>query len=206
MNKTLKLLIASDTLVFAGFGLISPILAIYINSGVIGGSLAAIGLMSTIFLLTKTVFQLIFSKVFEPKHRFFMVWLGTFLIACVPFIYVLSTHVWHFYIAQLVYGLGGGLAYPAWFSLFSTNLTKGKQGFEWSVYSGLVGGGAGVAAYLGSIAATSLGFTTTFFISGTLALFGMIILLGLEKENLKKILPSEMFVSKHKPKQAHGVG
>jgi len=97
------------------------------------------------------------------------------------------------------------LAYPAWFSLFSTNLTKGKQGFEWSVYSGLVGGAAGISAYLGSIAATHLGFTITFFISGALALIGMLILLGLERNNLKKILPSEMFVSKHKPKQAQGI-
>jgi MFS family permease len=199
MNRTLKLLIASDTLVFLGFGLISPILAIYVKDNVIGGSLAAVGIMTTIFLITKTIFQLLFSKVFEPKHRFYMVCVGTLLIASVPFIYFFSTQVWHFYLAQILYGLGGGLAYPAWFSLFSSNLTKGKQGFEWSVYSGLVGGGAGIAAFLGSILATKLGFSPTFFIAGALALMGMIILLGLERNNLKKILPSEMFVSKHKP-------
>ncbi len=223
MNKTLKLLIASDLLVFLGFGLIAPILAIYIKDSVIGGSLAAVGLMSTIFLITKTIFQLFFSRAFGPKHRFYMVCIGTFLIACVPFIYVFSTNVWHFYIAQFVYGLGGGLAFPAWFSLFSTHLTKGKEGFEWSIYSGLVGGGAGIAAYFGSILATHLGFTVTFFVSGTLALTGMIILLGLEKDNLKIILRREMFMSpkksktlldpkkevffvnKHKPKQVHGI-
>jgi hypothetical protein len=36
-------------------------------------------------------------------------------------------------------------------------------------------------------------------LTGLFSLVGMIILLGLEKDNLKKILPSEMFVSKHKP-------
>lgn len=199
MNRTLKLLIASDALVFSGFGLIAPILAIYVNDNIIGGSLAAVGLMSTIFLITKTIFQLVFAKVFEARHRFYMVCGGTLLIAAVPFIYTFSTQVWHFYVAQIIYGIGGGLSYPAWFSLFSNNLTKGKQGLEWSIYSGFVGIGAGVAAYLGSIAATYLGFTPTFFISGALALIGMIILLGLEKNNFKKFIPSEIFVNKHKP-------
>jgi MFS family permease len=199
MNRTLKLLIASDTLVFTGFGLITPILAIYINDSVIGGSITAVGIMTTIFLLTKTIFQLLFAKVFKPKHRFYMVWLGTFLIACVPIIYLISTKIWHFYIAEIIYGLGGGLAYPAWFSLFANNLTKGKQGFEWSIYSGLVGIGAAVSAFIGSFMATKLGFPITFLISGILALAGMLILLGLQKNNLKSILPGEIFINKHKP-------
>ena len=199
MNRTLKLLIASDTLVFTGFGLISPILAVYINDSISGGTIAAIGLMSTIFLVTKTIFQLLFSKIFQPKHRDLMVWIGTLLIAFVPIIYLLSNQIWHFYIAQFIYGIGGGLAYPAWFSLFASNLSNGKQGFEWSIYSGCVGIGEGAAAFIGSSIASSWGFPLTFFLSGIISIAGMIILLGLEKDNLKKILPSEIFVSKHKP-------
>jgi len=198
MNRTLKLLIASDTLVLCGFGLIAPILAIYVNDSIPGGGIAAVGIMTMIFLLSKTVFQLVFSKVFKPQHRFFMVVIGTLFIAIVPLVYLMSKQIWHFYLAQLLYGLGGGLAYPAWFSLFASNLTKGKQGFEWSIYSGLAGGGAGVAAFIGSSLASKIGFTVTFFIAGVIALIGMFILLGLERNNLKKILPSEMFVGKHK--------
>ncbi|MCX6741775.1 MAG: MFS transporter [Candidatus Pacearchaeota archaeon] len=198
MNRTLKLLIASDSLVFTGFGLVAPILAVYLKNS-IGGSLEAIGLMTTLFLVSKTVFQLLFSKVFEPKQRFFMVCVGTLMIALVPFIYLFSSQMWHFYIAQVLYGIGGGLAYPAWFSLFSSNLTKGKQGFEWSVYSGLVGLGAAVSASIGSILANKWGFNLVFFLAGVVSIIGMLILLGLERNNLKRILPSEMFVNKHKP-------
>lgn len=198
MNRTLKLLIASDTLVFTGFGLITPIFAIYIKD-FIGGSLAAIGLMTTLFLISKTIFQLVFSQVFEPKHRFYMVCGGTLLIAIVPFIYLMATQVWHFYVAQILYGIGGGLAYPAWFSLFSNNLTKGKQGFEWSIYSGLVGVGAAVSASIGSVLADKWGFGLVFLLAGAVSLIGMVILLGLEKNNLKKFLPSEIFVGKSKP-------
>jgi DHA1 family quinolone resistance protein-like MFS transporter len=198
MNRTLKLLIASDTLVFTGFGLIAPILAVFLNNFP-GGSLAVIGTMTTLFLITKTIFQLVFAKVFKPQHRFFMVVVGTLLIASVPFFYLFSTQIWHFYLAQFVYGLGAGLGYPAWFSLFSTNLTKGKQGFEWSIYSGLVGIGAAISASVGSVLADKFGFSIVFILTGILSVAGMLILLGLERNNLKKILPSEMFVSKHKP-------
>ena len=52
MNRTLKLLILSDVFVFGGWGLISPILAIFINDHLIGGSIEAAGIASTIFLLT----------------------------------------------------------------------------------------------------------------------------------------------------------
>lgn len=94
----------------------------------------------------------------------------------------------------------GGLAYPAWFSLFSSNLTKGKQGFEWSVYSGLVGIGAAVSASIGSILANKWGFNLVFFLAGIISIIGMVILLGLERNNLRRILPGEMFVNAKKSK------
>lgn len=199
MNNTLKLLIASDTLLNGGLGLASPILAIYITQQLPGGTLTFVGLATMIFLLTKVFFQLIFSKVFSPKHRFFMVIVGTTLIAATPFIYIFARSLGWFIFAQIIYGIGGGLAYPAWFSLFASNLDKGKQGFEWALYSGSVGIAVAAAAYAGSWIAKVYGFNWVFFFTGVFSLAGMIILLGLERDNLKKILPSEMFVAKHKP-------
>jgi DHA1 family quinolone resistance protein-like MFS transporter len=128
-----------------------------------------------------------------------MVIVGTTLIAATPFIYIFADNVWWFIFAQVIYGIGGGLAYPAWFSLFASNLDKGQQGFEWAVYSGAVGVSVAAAAYAGSWIANVWGFNWVFLLTGLFSLVGMIILLGLEKDNLKKILPSEMFVSKHKP-------
>jgi len=198
MNRTLKLLIASDSLVFSGIGLISPILAIFIT-GSLQGTLTAVGIATAIFLIVRVILQLIFSKVFNPKDRFWMVVCGTFMIAIVPFIYLSCNSVGHLYLAQVVYGAGAGLAWPAWFSLFASNLTKGREGTEWSVYSAFVAGGTGATAYFGSLLAEKIGFNFVFVLAGCISIAGMIILLGLQKENLKKILPSEIFVAKHKP-------
>jgi DHA1 family quinolone resistance protein-like MFS transporter len=185
MNRTTKLLIFSDIFLMTGFGLISPILAIFIKGNLIGGTIVAAGIASMIFIAIKASLQLVFSKVFNPKDRIWMVVLGTFLVACVPFIYIFSTHVWHLYIAQAIYGLGAAFAFPAWLSLFTTNLTKGHEGFEWSVYSSCVGIGAAVAAYIGAILADAIGFRSVFAATGVFAVIGGLILLGLERKKLK---------------------
>lgn len=198
MNKVLKLLIASDTFLWSGLGLIAPVLAIYIKDYLPGGSLTVVGVASMIFLITRVILQLIFSKIFTPKDRFWMVVVGTFCIALVPFFYMIARTVWHFYLAQVIYGFGAGLAFPAWFSLFASNLTKGQQGHEWAIYSAWVGISTGVAAFLGSWLANKISFNFVFLLAGCFALAGMIVLLRLQKENLKKVMPHEMFVAKHK--------
>ncbi|MEM4703179.1 MAG: MFS transporter [Candidatus Pacearchaeota archaeon] len=199
MNRIVKLLIASDTLLWTGLGLVSPILAIYIKDYLPGGTIAVVGVATMLFLITKVILQLTFSKIFYPKDRFWMVVVGTLFVASVPFIYLSATAIWHLYVAQIVYGFGAGLAFPAWFSLFASNLTKGKQGHEWSIYSGFVSIGMGAAALVGAWLAETVSFSLVFILAGCFGVAGMIVLLGLQRENLKKILPYQMFINKHKP-------
>lgn len=188
MNKTLKLLIISDIFVFSGWGLISPIFAIFVNDNLKGGSIEAAGIATAIFLITHSLLQILFAKIFNPKDRFWMLTVGTGVIAVVPFFYIFSTNVWHVYLAQLIHGIGAGFAYPSWSSLFTSNLEKGSRGFQWSVYSSSVGIGSAITAYLGAILAAWIGFEIVFAITGAVAIIGLLTLFGLnKKELLKKI-------------------
>ena len=67
----------SDIFVFSGFGLISPILAIFIKDDLIGGTILSAGIASAIFLIVHSILQIIFAKKFNPKDRLWMVLLGT---------------------------------------------------------------------------------------------------------------------------------
>ncbi|MDD5253956.1 MAG: MFS transporter [Candidatus Nanoarchaeia archaeon] len=189
MNRTIRLLVISDVLLLTGLGLISPILAIFIKENLIGGTIAAAGLAGTIYLITKSLVQLPFSKyVDRHDHRVKFLIIGTFIISLVPFLYIFSTHIFHIYLAQFIYGIGAGLVYPCWLSLFSTHLDKKKEGFEWSMYSTSVGIGVAIAAAVGGTIAQFVGFKVTFILTGIAALIGASILFGLEKkESLKKI-------------------
>ncbi|MDP3734157.1 MAG: MFS transporter [Nanoarchaeota archaeon] len=186
MNRTIILLMFSDVFVVTGFGLMEPILAIFIKENLVGGTIFAAGLASAIFLATKSVVQLPFSRYVdrdEDKVRWLVI--GAFLISLVPMIYIFSKHIYHIYAAQALFGIGSGLAYPAWLSLWSINLDKKQEGFEWSLYSTLAGLGAATTATIGAAIAEFIGFTYTFLLVGIMSLIGVGILLFLHSEHKK---------------------
>jgi len=186
MNRTIKLLIISDIFVLTGLGLISPILAIFIKENLIGGSIFAAGLASTLFLVTKSVLQLPFSR-YVDSHDEKVKWLivGTFLIAVVPFLYIYATDVKFIYLAEFIHGIGSGLAYPTWIGLWSMNLDKKHESFEWSVYSTFVGIGVAASAAIGAAIAYFVGFAFTFIFVGIMALIGCFVLFWLQRKSEK---------------------
>lgn len=187
MNKILKLLILSDIFVFGGLGLISPIFAIFIKEGLVGGTIAAVGIASAIYLIVNSVLQILFSKIFNPKDRFWMLCLGTFLIVLVPFGYIFSKTIWQIYIVQLIHGIGAGFAFPSWSSLFTSNLEKGQRGYQCSIHSAGINLGCGFTALIGAMIAQYYSFNAVFLITGFISLIGLLILFGLERKKLNKI-------------------
>ena len=187
MHKTLKLLTISDILIFSGFGLVAPIISIFVKDNLIGGTLFAAGVASAIFLITHAILQIIFADIFNPKDRRWMLLLGTLLIALVPFGYIFSTTIWHIFIIQFIYGVGAGFAYPSWYSLFSSYLEKKEGGFQWSVYNSSVSIGTAVTAAVGAWLAEQVGFRLVFLITGAISVLGLLILFKLDKKVVKKV-------------------
>jgi MFS family permease len=187
MNKTLKLLTISDIFIFSGFGLVSPILAVFFKDDLIGGTLFAAGIASAIFLITHAILQIIFAEVFKSKDRRWMLLFGTALIAIVPFGYILSTNIWHIFIMQFIYGIGAGFAYPSWYSLFTSNIKKKESGFQWSIYNSGTSIGTGIAAAVGAWLAGAIGFQYVFVITGVISVVGLLILFRLDKNIAKKV-------------------
>lgn len=186
MNRTMKLLMLSDIFVLTGFGLIQPILAIYIDGGVSGGSMLSAGIASALFMFTKSLVQLPFGKYVDSQARKTQ-WLilGTLLMALVPVIYVTANSIYQVYVAEIVYGLGSGLAYPTWLGLWSANLEKGKESFQWSVYSTSTGLGTAATGAVGAAVASMVGFSATFFLAGLLCLLGCAALLVMERRGAR---------------------
>ena len=183
MNKTIRLLMISDIFLLTGFGLIAPILAIFIKENLTGGSIFAAGFASTLFILTKCIVQLPFSR-YVDSHDNKIKWLiiGVFIISSTPFIYIFSKSIDVIYIAQVLHGIGSGLAYPTWLGLWTLNLDKKHESFEWSLYSSLTGLGMALTAAVGAVIAQILGFQYTFALTGLMALAGSFVLLKLENK------------------------
>jgi MFS family permease len=191
INRTIQLLMVSDIFVLTGFGLIDPILAIYIKDGLVGGTVFSAGLASTLFLLVKSLVQLPFSRNVDKMNdvaRGRWLLLGTILIATVPFIYIFSSSIAYIYLAQILHGAGSGLAYSAWLGIWSTHLDKGRESYEWSLYSTLVGIGTAISAFVGGFVAQFIGFHLTFALVGVFSLAGCFFLFVLlrQKKSLGK--------------------
>ena len=182
MNRMIKLLMISDIFVITGFGLVEPILAIFIKENLVGGTIFAAGIASTLFIVTKSIIQLPFSR-YVDNHNHKTKWLviGMFFIAIVPFFYLFAKDITAIYIAQIIYGVGAGLAYPTWLGLWSTHLDKKHESFEWSMYSSATGLGTAATAAIGAGVAEYAGFHYAFIAAGIMSLVGCFILLALEK-------------------------
>jgi predicted MFS family arabinose efflux permease len=188
MNRTMKLLLLSDIFVLTGFGLIQPILAIYINGGgVAGGTILTAGIASALFMLIKSLVQLPFGHYVDgqPKKTRWLI-LGTLLMASVPIIYLSANSIYQVYLAEMIYGLGSGLAYPTWLGLWSVNLDRGKESFEWSIYHTSTGMGTAATGAAGAAVATQVGFSATFLLAGLLCIVGCLVLFILERKGARK--------------------
>lgn len=187
MNRTLKLLMLSDIFIVTGFGLVAPILSIFIKENLIGGTIFTAGLASTIYLVTKSVIQLPFSKYVDTqKDKVKWLIIGTFLISIIPFIYIFARHINHIFMAQVLYGLGAALISPTWLGLWSTNLDKKHESFEWGFYSTVTGLVAAGTAAIGAAIAQYVGFTYTFIFVGVMSLSGTFILFYLRRVQRNK--------------------
>ena len=187
MNRTMKLLMLSDIFVLTGFGLIQPILAIYINDGgLTGGTILSAGMASALFLFVKSLVQLPFGHYVDkqPGKSNWLI-LGTLLMTAVPIIYLSANSIYHVYLAETIYGLGSGLAYPTWLGLWSANLDKGKESFQWSVYSTSTGLGTAATGAAGAALASQAGFAATFISAGLLCLLGCLALIVMARRSTR---------------------
>lgn len=167
INRYIVLLLLADVFVVSGFGLIDPIFAVFASEHVTGGSLASAGIAISIFMITKSVVQLPFSREIDTKDDAFdLRWLivGNVLVIAAPVVYLFATSIWHVFVAQLILGIGAGLAYPAWLGIWDTHLDTDKESFEWSLYSTITGIAGAITAALGAFIADAYGFRTIFIL------------------------------------------
>lgn len=172
-----------DIMFFSAFGLIGPIFAIFVTSQVVGATIATAGFAATINLLTRALLQMPIARYIDrhkgEKDDFIFMVAGSTLISIVPFAYLFVVVPWHLYLAQVVLGIGGALANPGWYAIFTRHIDKNKEGTEWTLENVGVGLAAAGTAAIGGVLAQYFGFHNLFLIVGILSLLGLIIQISL---------------------------
>lgn len=166
INKVIKILILSDTALITGLGFVAPIFAIFLTEKIQGSNLEMIGYAAAIYWIVKSLVVIPFGKYLDKNHGekddLWFIVIGNILAALAVFGYIFSYLPWHIYILQVFYAIGMGMNVPGYTAIFTRHINKGKEAFNWSVRSAMIGIGAGIAGALGGIIANRFGFNALF--------------------------------------------
>jgi predicted MFS family arabinose efflux permease len=166
LNKVIKILIFSDFLLQAGWGLIGPLFAIFLIGQIKGGSLELVGLVTAIYWIVKSLLQPFIASYLDKNHGekddFAFLVGGMFVANLVPLGYVFSTQGWHIIILELIRGVAMACVIPTWSAIFTRHIDKGREAFSWSLESTSIGLAAGIAGALGAMMVSLFGFRAVF--------------------------------------------
>ena len=179
INKIIKVLITSDFFLNLGWGLLSPVFAIFILENIATQSISeatkVAGFAALFYWITKSLLEVPIGRFLDKKHGekddFWFMVIGTFITALVPIGYFFSSMPWHIYFFQIIHAIGMAMTLPSWLAIFTRHIDKGKEAFEWSLETTSIGAGAGIAGGVGGIIASIFGFNMLFiFVSVLTAL------------------------------------
>lgn len=162
MNFVVRALILSDVVWTGATGLLGPIFALFIVDYIDGGNAAVAGAAAAIFLITKSIVQIpaatIIDKICGEDDDFNFLFFGSLLGAIIPILYLFVQTPLHLYLVQFIYGATLAFTFPSYMAIFTRHIDKKKEGTEWGIYFTLVDLGSAIAASLGGILATTIGY------------------------------------------------
>ncbi len=195
----------SDFIIITALGFIGPIFALFLTDKIKGGTIETVGFAAAFYwaaaVLTRLPIARYIDKTKSEKDDFYFMIFGSLLIAAVPFLFIVSTKIWHIYLIQALFGFGYSLRLPGWYGMFTRHIDKGREGYEWSVDSLIAGVGSGITAALGGIVAARFGFEMLFILVGAISIVGsaaLIFLYYIVEPNHHKEIAEEGLQIDHK--------
>jgi len=186
VNKIVKYLILADIAFWTGWGLVTPVFAIFIVEKIQGGTALVVGVATAIYWLFRSLLVFpsgkILDKYIGERDDYLFLVAGDFIAALVLFGYIFAIFPWHIYLLQVFYGIGMALSLAGWRAIFTRNIDKGKEASEWALDDTLLSFGTAAAGIISGLLVTKLGYTITFAIAGTLGILSVALLLALRKE------------------------
>ncbi len=176
----------------AAAGFLPPIYAVFITTQITGATVASVGLAITIYWVTKSAFQLFVARFIDKNHGeiddFYFMIAGGLLNAALISLYYFAVDIVHVYLLQFFIGVADAMVIPPFYAIFTRHIDKGKEGFEWALFSSFsVGAGSALGAVMGGVLGASIGFRAIFPMVGILTFIATIMLAFLKPYILPKI-------------------
>ena len=187
LNKIIRYLIYSDLVFYTGWGLISPIFAIFILDSIKGGDAFVVGMAAAVHLIIRSVLRVPFGIQVDrgsQRKAFRYMFIGLLIAAFVPAGYIFASNVWHIYALQAVLGVSLAMSTAGWTGIFAKHMDRGKESTEWGVDAVAVGLGPGIAGAIGGLTVSYFGFFWVFIAVTVAGFLGVLLLLFIRREIL----------------------
>lgn len=161
LNRSLRILITTNSILIFIVGLFAPFYAIFIQH--IGGSIAFAGLSWAIFSIVGGVLILLFSNwELKIKEQELLIVLGYVLRGGVFLSYAFMTSIPQLMVTQILWGVASALGTPAFDSVYAAHTSQENSIVEWGKWEGISSIMAGIAALAGGILIQTFGYPSIF--------------------------------------------
>lgn len=193
INQVILIIVIAEFILTTAWGFLAPITAVFITQQIVGGSVAVVGFALTIYWITKSILQLFVAKYIDKNHGeiddFYFFLAGGLLNAAFVALYYFAVDAWHIYGLHFLIAIADAMLVPPFYAIFSRHVDKGREGFEWSLYSSFsLGAGTALGGAVGGILATIAGFRVVFLLTSFLTFIFVIILFFLKPYVRPKVI------------------
>lgn len=203
LNQVILVIVMAYFVLTAAAGFLPPIYAVFITTRIAGATVASVGLAITIYWATKSVLQLFVARFIDKNHGeiddFYFMIAGGLLNAIFISLYYFAANIVHVYLLQFFIGVADAMIVPPFYAIFTRHIDRGKEGFEWALFSSFsVGAGSALGAALGGALGAFIGFRAVFPMVGVLTFIATILLVFLKPYILPKVPPgaTRIFIEK----------
>ncbi|MFA5165746.1 MAG: MFS transporter [Candidatus Paceibacterota bacterium] len=187
INPIVKTLLLSDVFFYIGWGLVQPLMALFIIKNIQNGDAVSVGWSTAIYWLTFSVLRVPFGLFLDNKEGekddYFFLTFGLLLAALVAFGFIFANRIWHLYLLQFMHGLGMAMSLAGWSAIFQRHLDPKLESTEFGISSSSVALVTALSAVLGGWILEKTGsFVSVFAVVGLFGMAGVAVLLLIANE------------------------
>ena len=161
LNKSLRILIATNTIMVFIIGMLAPFYAVFVVK--IGGNIAFAGFSWAVFAIVSGVLTILFGRLqMKVKEQELMLALGYFIRGAVFFSYAFMGSISQLILTQVLWGIGAALGSPAFDAIYSSHTNKTDSIAQWGQWEGIASIATGLAAITGGILIQTTGYFMVF--------------------------------------------
>ncbi len=179
-NAVVKRFVMADLVWLAGWGLLSPIFAVFVLQQIPGATVVTIGTAAAIYWILKSLIQIpvaiAIDRTASERDDYLMLVVSLMLAGLTSFSYVLVHAVWQLYLVEVLHAVSFALYIPSWNGIFTRHLDPEHRALEFALDSGAVGIATGIAGLLGSVVMQAFGFQIIFITTAILSFAAAIII------------------------------